>query len=178
MKPGEDYPFVDGGIAVNNPALIGIAHAMLCPYKEKHPNQPNQVQLNDIAILSIGTGRPKQPYSYQEVKGWGMFGWAKHLGDIFLPAPNDVNANVCWQIIRGGDDENAKRVLRLDPKLEKDKELEAIDNPHLYDKFVEIAESYLSKTKIPVDMNLELTPKDAIKRFIENNPITLPVGVN
>ena len=178
MKPGEDYPFVDGGIAVNNPALIGISHAMLSPYKEKHPTKPNQLQLNDIAILSIGTGRPKQPYSYQEVKRWGMLRWASHLGDIFLPAPNDVNADVCWQLIRGGDDKNAQRVLRLNPTLEKDKELEAIDNPDLYDKFVEIAETYLTEGRATVGMGQRVAPKEAIKKFIENNPITVSVGVN
>lgn len=169
MEAGKDYPFVDGGIAVNNPALIGIAHALLAPYKKEHPNQ-EQLKLNDIAVLSIGTGRPKKPYSYQEVKGWGMFGWAQHLGDIFLPAPNDVNANVCWQIIRGGDDENAKRALRLDPKLEEDKELEAIDNPHLYNKFVEIAEDYLSNGKATVGVGITVKPKEAIEKFIQNNP--------
>ncbi|MFP5273793.1 patatin-like phospholipase family protein [Coleofasciculus sp.] len=172
LKADTEYPFVDGGIAVNNPALIAIAHAMLNPYKDK---PLKQINLNNIAILSIGTGSPTKPYSYQEVKGWGMFGWATHLGDLFLPAPNEVNASVCWQLIRGEDDENAKRVLRLDFRIETDKkedeELETIDNPHLYERFVQVAENYLHKGEAKVGINIKpITPTKAIERFIDNNP--------
>ena len=167
----EKYPFVDGGIAANNPALIGIAHAMLLPYKEK---SSKQLKLDDIAIVSIGTGIPTKRYSYQQVKGWGMFEWAKHLGDLFLPAPNEVNASVCWQIIRGGNDENAKRVLRLDFRIETDKkedeELETIDNPHLYSRFVKVAENYLGEGKARIGKDKNVNPREAIKDFIKNNP--------
>ncbi|MDJ0679890.1 MAG: patatin-like phospholipase family protein [Xenococcus sp. (in: cyanobacteria)] len=167
-EEGEKKPFVDGGIAANNPALLAIAHAMLLPYNEQ-PQPSKQLKLDDIAIVSIGTGIPTKGYSYEEVKGWGMFGWAKHLGDIFLPAPNDVNANICWQIIRGGNDENAKRVLRLDCEIKDDK-LETIDNPHLYDGFVKVAENYLDEGKARIGIHKHINPIEAIEHFINNNP--------
>ncbi|NEQ70488.1 MAG: hypothetical protein F6K21_34360 [Symploca sp. SIO2D2] len=97
---GEKYPFVDGGIAVNNPAIMAIAHAILTPDR--------QMNLDEIAILSIGTGTPTKPYTYKEVKNWGMVQWAIHINDLFIPAPNELTSDVCWQLIRGKSDDNAK----------------------------------------------------------------------
>lgn len=171
LKAGKKYPFIDGGIAVNNPALIAIAHALLLPYYPSNPNHKKQLKLDDIAIVSIGTGHITNPYNYNTVKSWGMLGWAQQLGNLFMPAPNQVNHDVCWQIIRQGNDENAKRVLRLDFEIEDDK-LEAIDDPKLYDKFVEAANQYLfKKGQARVGKDKWHNPIEAIEEFIENNPI-------
>ncbi|NEN94893.1 MAG: patatin-like phospholipase family protein [Moorea sp. SIO3I7] len=166
--------FIDGGIAVNNPALIAIAHALLLPYHPSNPKHKKQLKLDDIAIVSIGTGNVKKPYSYKEVNSWGMVGWAQQLGNLFMPAPNQVNADVCWQIIRQGNEDNAKRVLRLDFDIkdsEKDSKLGAIDNPDLYSDFVDAADNYLKKGKARVGKDESHNPIEAIEEFIENNPI-------
>lgn len=176
-QPGEKYPFIDGGVAVNNPALIAIAHALLLPDHPSNNNKTNNerpLTLDKIAIVSIGTGNAKKEYSYDEVKSWGMLGWAMHLGDLFMPAPNKVNADVCWQIMRQANDENAKRVLRLDVEIgdnKKASELEPIDNPKLYGKFVEAPDKYLTNGKARVGKLESINPIKAIEEFIENNPI-------
>ncbi|NEO86597.1 MAG: patatin-like phospholipase family protein [Spirulina sp. SIO3F2] len=176
---GNKLPFIDGGVAVNNPELIGIAHAMLMPYDQERPTG-KPLTLKDIAILSIGTGKPAEPYSYKQVKSWGAVQWAAHLGDLFLPAPNAVNAAVCWQLIRGESPENAKRVLRLDYRLEK--ELAKIDDPDLFGQYVTFAETYLAgKTGYESDlarvgMNERLKPQAAIAQFVADNPPQPAVG--
>lgn len=168
---GKKLPFIDGGVAVNNPAMLGIAHAMLMPY-EKPTDTP--LNLRDVAVLSIGTGRPTEPYSYKDVKGWGSLQWATRLGDLFIPAPNDVTAAICWQIIRAECDENAKRVLRLEYSLSK--ELAPIDNPKLYQAYVDFAQQYLmgqtgrSSDLARVGMSQSITPLEAIAQFIAANP--------
>ncbi len=168
---GKKLPFIDGGVAVNNPAMLGIAHAMLMPY-EKPTDTP--LNLRDVAVLSIGTGRPTEPYSYEDVKGWGSLQWATRLGDLFIPAPNDVTAAICWQIIRAECDQNAKRVLRLEYSLSK--ELAPIDNPNLYTAYVDFANQYLrgetgrNSDLARVGMSQSITPLEAIAQFITANP--------
>lgn len=112
-----DYFFTDGGIAVNNPALIGIAHALLAPYHENVGTSKMAVDLQNIAVLSIGTGRPNESFDGKRVAKWGAVKWVQQLPDLFMPAPNAVNASVCTQVIHHGDDTQAERVLRLDYAL-------------------------------------------------------------
>ncbi|MEM9540792.1 MAG: patatin-like phospholipase family protein [Cyanobacteria bacterium P01_E01_bin.42] len=169
---GQKYSFIDGGVAANNPALIAISHALFRP--TEIAGELKDLSLRDISILSIGTGKPTQPFSYQQVKSWGMMGWAVRLGDLFIPAPNGITESVCWQIIREQDDENAKRVLRLDfdidTRKEEDKVLETIDDPHLYDRFIQVTENYLQNAKARVGKDKKIAPIDAISQFIANNP--------
>ncbi|MDB9495646.1 patatin-like phospholipase family protein [Spirulina major CS-329] len=168
---GKKLPFIDGGVAVNNPVLVGMAHAMLMPYETP---DPEQLTLKDMVVLSVGTGRPTEPYSYDDVKRWGALQWVARLGDLFLPAPNDVNANVCWQLIRGESDENAQRVLRLDYSL--DQKLADIDNPELYHEYVKFAEQYLhgqtgrSSDLARVGISEAMSPETAIAQFVAANP--------
>jgi patatin-like phospholipase/acyl hydrolase len=107
----ESYPHIDGGVSANNPELSAIAHALLL---EKN----NNLKLDDIALLSIGTGNTTRPYTYEEVKKWGLLGWVSHLPDIFMNPAAQNSEPICGQIIesvRGGE----KRYLRLNFDLNK-----------------------------------------------------------
>ncbi|AFY36824.1 Patatin [[Leptolyngbya] sp. PCC 7376] len=196
-KDGTERPFIDGGVSVNNPALIGIAHALFLPYRDAVDNPPDYT-LNDLAVLSIGTGESIEPFSYKQVRRWGALKWVQRLPDLFLPAPNEVNAAICWQIIRQESDENAKRVLRLDYALpsreqymdnegySKLKEVEsvhqaflkkqfgAIDNPDLFKAYKDFAQCYLDGELLSRDLARttlrdSVPPNEAIAEFIENN---------
>lgn len=171
FKLKDDAAFIDGGIAVNNPALIGITHALYLPYEDALENPPN-FKLDDLAVLSIGTGESIQPYTYKEVKQWGNLQWAQRLSDLFIPAPNDVTADVAWQIIRQESYQNSRRALRLDyaiPSIEQyenpdpeadldysqlnsirsihetfeNKTFGKIDNPDLFAAYRDFAQCYL-----------------------------------
>ncbi|MEM1170523.1 MAG: patatin-like phospholipase family protein [Cyanobacteria bacterium P01_H01_bin.35] len=72
----ESLPHIDGGVSANNPVLVAIAHAL---WMEKN----NGLKLKDVAVLSIGTGNTTCPYSYEEIKEWGLLGWVQHIPDIF-----------------------------------------------------------------------------------------------
>ncbi|MGK7927453.1 MAG: patatin-like phospholipase family protein [Spirulina sp.] len=178
----DKLPFIDGGVAVNNPALVGIAHALLLPTDKdsegksqwKNPEQWQDITIRKMSILSIGTGETTQKFTYEQVKSWGMVKWATRLGDLFIPAPNEITESVCWQIIRRQNPDNAKRVLRLDFAIdtnkEEDKDLETIDDYRLYDRFVKVADNYLNNGTVRVGDNDFITPSEAIARFIDNNP--------
>jgi patatin-like phospholipase/acyl hydrolase len=75
-----NYPLIDGGVFVNNPAL--------CAYAEVH--NEFEITAKDMAILSIGTGFEKQAYNYNQAKDWGMLGWIKPLISIMMSGVSEV----------------------------------------------------------------------------------------
>lgn len=56
---------IDGGLWANNPSLVSMTEAM----------HHFQADLNDIQILSIGTGRQKIDFSGEDEKDWGVKQW-------------------------------------------------------------------------------------------------------
>jgi len=75
-----NYPLIDGGVFVNNPAL--------CAYAEVHNKFDRTAK--EMMILSIGTGYEKKSYNYNEAKDWGMAGWIKPLINIMMSGVSEV----------------------------------------------------------------------------------------
>ncbi|HBQ99198.1 patatin-like phospholipase family protein [Roseofilum sp. Belize Diploria] len=182
----ESLPHIDGGVSANNPTLIAIAHALLI-------EKQNGLQLKDIAVLSIGTGDTTCPYSYEEIKKWGLLGWAKHLPDMFLNPGAQNSEVICEQILDsvGGDIlrldfdlnnrfEGDKRPGRLRPLLDKPYNQyilkqknkyteisEDIDNPENCPKLIEAAECYLDCGEVYYKNKQGFSVREAIREFIK-----------
>jgi hypothetical protein len=129
------------------------------------------------------------------VKNWGALQWATRLPDLFIPAPNDVTADIAWQIIRQENEENAQRCLRLDyalpsqdqyqnyPSLKnipviaeafQKKQFGSIDNPEMFDAYQQFANCYLDgklqqrdlKTLFGLGLGKDLTKEEKYKRKV------------
>lgn len=176
--------FVDGGLSANNPVLLAIVQSML-NYNRK--TMGKALRRQEISVLSVGTGRITDALSYDQVSKWKAIDWAMKIGDLFLPAPNQTMDLVGWNLIRNnliqetGSDKSDKSYLRLDFDIStqdpKDKKLANIDDPTLFDRFVEVAHHYLEKGKINEHLPSEVgfdadSPREAIKQFIEANTPT------
>ena len=170
-------PHIDGGVSANNPALAAVAHAL----------RTAEPDITEVCVLSIGTGQTTRPYSYDQIKRWGLLKWIENLPNIFLAPPAQLTEALSWQIldaVGGGD------YLRLDCALNqyfegqpikgrlravsphpKNQYLgrtvpEDIDDPNAYDDLVAVGAAYTEKgyahyhdTFIPV--------MDAVKQFIK-----------
>jgi uncharacterized protein len=95
--------YIDGGVAASNPAMCALAQAL-------HPSTGRQ-QLNDVVILSMGTGY--NPH-YLPVKDadWGLAQWAPHMLNIMLEGSAGMVDYQCRQVLD-------KRYLRINPLLPK-----------------------------------------------------------
>lgn len=60
---------VDGGVFAANPAVAAIAEAL------KRSEGPSAPGLDDLLVVSIGTGMNEEGFSQGEVSGWGRLGW-------------------------------------------------------------------------------------------------------
>ncbi|MFN6461732.1 MAG: patatin-like phospholipase family protein [Nostoc sp. DedVER02] len=83
------FPHVDGGIGANCPSLAAIRYAM----SEKEQS------IQDISILSIGTGRTTRPLEYKEIKNWNLLNWAKNIPDVFMGGQIQINTESCQDIL-------------------------------------------------------------------------------
>ena len=103
-RPAE-YTFVDGGVAANNPSLGALVHTL-----DIERIDGEKIKLDEIALLSIGTGRTTQPLEFEEVNSWGALGWASHIPDVFMGGQFQITADLCRQLI---DSVNPNGYLRL-----------------------------------------------------------------
>ncbi len=106
-EAGTAYPLIDGGVFANNPAL--------CAYAEARASLPPHPTAKDIVLLSLGTGKEKQSYSYREAKDWGPLGWAKPVLGIMM---SGVAETVSYQLRQIFDSAKAPgQFLRIEPAL-------------------------------------------------------------
>ncbi|MBD2295860.1 patatin-like phospholipase family protein [Anabaena sphaerica FACHB-251] len=110
-----EFPHIDGGVSANNPALAALSlvmrlsHSAILPeIKQKY--KLDNVELEDISILSIGTGQTTDPYRFEEVKNWRGLNWAQNITDIFMDPTSEIASTMCLNIMGGNQ---SKRYLRL-----------------------------------------------------------------
>jgi predicted acylesterase/phospholipase RssA len=101
----KQYCAIDGGLAANNPTACGVAAAIRLGYS-----------LNDLHVLSIGTGDPTRQIPWEAARKWGTFQWIKGglVIKVMTDAPSDIYDYITEQII--GDN---SRYLRLQFPLDR-----------------------------------------------------------
>lgn len=66
----EERALVDGGVFAANPAIAAIAEAL-----GRSSDEPAELTLEDLFVVSIGTGRFEAGFGQSQVHGWGKLGW-------------------------------------------------------------------------------------------------------
>ena len=104
--------------------------------------------IEQIKVISIGTGDPASPIPWEKVRGWGLVQWGLRIADVFMDAPPDIHRYVAEQIIGGMDTDREKRYLRLQLPL-KDPLL-AIDDARQanLERILEATDAYINQGKV------------------------------
>lgn len=132
----------------------------------------DNLRLEDISILSIGTGQTGEPYQYKQISKWRGLDWVQNLTNIFMEPTSEIDSTICRQIMGGYD---SKRYLRLqfnlnetfkpkpketykDPRIVLDQEdrknqftgrkvTEEIDNtnPDIIDQLINTTSAFIAK---------------------------------
>lgn len=66
---------VDGGVFAANPVLAAIAEAL-----KRGRDEPANLSLDDLLVVSVGTGEHEVHFSQGQVGGWGRAGWIAPRG--------------------------------------------------------------------------------------------------
>jgi uncharacterized protein len=186
----ESLPHIDGGVAANNPELAAIAHALSMTRSDQ-----GKSNIDEIAVLSIGTGRTTCPYTYSQIKKWGLLDWAKNIPNIFLD-PSAENSNyISRRIFNSIGSQNYLRLdFDLNERFEKkqpdrlrkllnkpynkyilkkdDKNYkyisEEMDNPEKCQELIEAAQCYLEYGEVQIK-DQKIKVRSAIQQFIESH---------
>jgi patatin-like phospholipase/acyl hydrolase len=96
---GQKRVFVDGGIFMNNPCVGAIVEAIkfggAAPYKTAH-------KLEDVCVLSLGTGHYTTDNSKMNVTNWGELDWAKPISDVMMQGVNQTTSYEAEKILEPG----------------------------------------------------------------------------
>lgn len=134
------YSAIDGGVAANNPSSCAVAEALRLGYS-----------VNEITILSIGTGDRTRVIPFEKAQHWGLVQWAQPLMGVLLDASSDVYEYITSQVMNN-------RLLRLEFKLDRlltgkrlsdDMDDVSLDN---VSNLIEAAEAYIQQPKVQADL--------------------------
>lgn len=101
---GTRYPLLDGGVFAPNPsmsALVEVTKAF------------NETKINDIAILSLGTGRSRKAYDYEHFKKSRAISIGPALIDIMMSGAAESSDFFLRQLYRSAG--KADQYIRIEP---------------------------------------------------------------
>lgn len=106
---GSLLSFVDGGLVANNPAMCGLIEVL------KGQGSGPVCPVEDVILLSLGTGIKKIPIEYKAAREFGALGWIKPILHIVSSGNNEiVDYQVSHQFKNAGVED---QYLRLSPIL-------------------------------------------------------------
>ncbi|XJR84843.1 patatin-like phospholipase family protein [Elizabethkingia anophelis] len=116
---GQNFSLIDGGVYANNPALCAYAEARKMPFGQifKTDQKPDYPTVNDMMIISIGTGSEAKSYPYKKMENAGKLAWIGPLIDILLSANAETVDYQLAQMFQTLGSRNQKNYYRINPSL-------------------------------------------------------------
>lgn len=102
---GTRYPLIDGGVFAPNPsmsALVEVTRAF------------NETKINDISILSLGTGRSRKAYDYEHFKKSRAISIGPALIDIMMSGAAESSDFFLQQLYKSVG--KAEQYVRVEPR--------------------------------------------------------------
>lgn len=116
------YALVDGGVFANNPTSLALMEAIIDSKKAGR----SPLRLEDILVVSIGTGSLTRVYSYETAANWGLLGWVEPLLNITLDGSSESVAVQLEQLLPKAED-RPPQYYRFQAFLDPGKGLDDID---------------------------------------------------
>ncbi|MBN4065775.1 patatin-like phospholipase family protein [Candidatus Amoebophilus asiaticus] len=114
--PIREQKYIDGGVAINHPAMAAIAFAL-----NTDSDKGLSLKPDDLKVLSLGTGTTNQDRIDPEEIGdgdWGNFKWIKYLPDLLTESNIQCTEYYVKQILNINNN-LSKHYLRIQPEIKK-----------------------------------------------------------
>ncbi|TCC97461.1 patatin-like phospholipase family protein [Pedobacter psychroterrae] len=132
---GVRYPLLDGGVFATNPALSGLIEVT---------KAYQQTRINDIHLVSLGTGQSKRSYDYEHFKKSSAMAIVPAILDIMMSGVAETSHFFLQQLFRSAGKE--KNYIRIEPSsLESIKEGLDAASPSNIQKLVALGDRTVSE---------------------------------
>lgn len=148
------YTLVDGGMVANNPTSLAIMEAQLTERKKGA-----ELSMNDVLVVSLGTGSLTSSYPYDEVKNWGLLQWVQPLINIIFDGSSEMVAGQLERLLEPRGVEHQNLYYRFQTFLTG--ENEAMDNarPENIKALEVLAKRLIEETSQEIDQLCEVLTK-------------------
>ncbi len=166
------FPHVDGGVGANCPAMAALSHVM----------KQRKIPLENISILSIGTGRTTKPLEYEDIKNWGTLGWGKNITDVFMGSQIQITTDTSEQLINAVNPDNylrlqfninerfkeRKDIFQPNKLLPPEKQKNQFVDEKINEEMDDASQENIHKLLDAADLFVK-SERETIQKFIENN---------
>lgn len=84
---------IDGGVFINNPSLAGVSDVIRNGYGF------DDLDVDDISLLSLGTGIYTENLGVKDTKSWGLKDWVKPITDVMSQATSKSVDYECNELL-------------------------------------------------------------------------------
>ena len=132
---GTRYPLLDGGVFAPNPSMSALAEVT---------RAFNETKVNDISILSLGTGRSRKAYDYEHFKKSRAVTIGPALIDIMMSGASESSDFFLRQLYKSAGKE--KHYVRIEPGSLRsiDEELDAASHSNI-EKLIALGDRMVSE---------------------------------
>lgn len=144
------YTLVDGGVVANNPTSLAIMETIIAA---KRVGQ--KLDIDDILVVSLGTGSLCRKYPYEEARNWGLISWAEPIVNILMDANSESVASQLEQLlppIQG----NPKKYYRFQVPLNEANDDMDDASPENIKKLEDLARQLIAEKSHELDKLCEL----------------------
>jgi uncharacterized protein len=129
------YPLLDGGVFATNPALSGLIEVT---------KAFNQTRINDIFLVSLGTGRSRRSYDYDHFKKSSAMAIVPAILDIMMSGVAETSDFFLQQLFHSAG--KTQNYIRIEPNsLESIKEGLDAASPSNIEKLVALGDRTVSE---------------------------------
>lgn len=159
---GQEFTLIDGGVYANNPALCAYAEARKVPFSKvlHDDNKTDYPDINDMIMISVGTGQVLKPYHFKEFENAGKIKWISPLIDILLSSNAETVDYHLTKMYETLGPRNQRNYYRLMPDLKN-------ASPEMDDTSKKNIFELLQSGLFFVDQNRE-TLNEIAKKLIKN----------
>ncbi|MCC5640488.1 patatin-like phospholipase family protein [Nostoc sp. CHAB 5844] len=145
------YALVDGGVFANNPTSLAIMEALISsarPDPQKPDKQP--LTINDVLVVSLGTGSLNRRYSYDQAVNWGLIQWVEPMLSITLDGNSESVACQLEQLLPQADG-YPKQYYRFQRQLTKANDNMDDTSPENIERLITLAKQIIEQRDSELD---------------------------